>query len=99
MARISKIPTSILPQSLEDCKNGNHSNYQEKRGEPRLYHQPPLFDAEFPLTSKRQKPQITSTPGVSPKERNRYRVVLGSQVLGDKLSLDEALSLAKRGAK
>jgi hypothetical protein len=41
------------------------------------------------------KPQISSTPGASPKQRDRYRVLLGEQVLGDNLTLDEALSIAK----
>jgi hypothetical protein len=45
----------------------------------------------------RQKPQIVSTPGVCPKERCRYRVVLGAEVLGDQLNLDAALKLAKGG--
>jgi hypothetical protein len=31
-----------------------------------------------------QKPQISSIPGISPKEPHRYRVVLGGQVLGDR---------------
>jgi hypothetical protein len=45
----------------------------------------------------RQKPQISSIPGVSPKQRDRYRVVFGSEVLGDRLTLDEAIALAKGG--
>jgi hypothetical protein len=45
----------------------------------------------------RQKPQILSIPGVSPKERHRYQVTLGGQVLGDHLSIDEALLLVKEG--
>lgn len=56
----------------------------------------------FPLPLKCQKPQISSVSGVSgvsPKVRNRYRVVLGDAILGDKLSLDEALQVARRGAK
>jgi hypothetical protein len=47
----------------------------------------------------RHKPQIVSIPGVCPKERSRYRVVLGTEVLGDRLTMDEALLLAKGGAK
>jgi hypothetical protein len=46
----------------------------------------------------RQKPQISSIPGVSPKARRRYKVVFGSEVLGDQLTLDEALQLAQGGA-
>lgn len=49
------------------------------------------------IFSKTSKPQIATTPGLSPKERNRYRVIFGTEILGDKLSLDEALKLAKRG--
>lgn len=43
---------------------------------------------------KRQKPQISSIPGISPRIRNRYRVVLGDEVLGTELDLDAALQLA-----
>jgi hypothetical protein len=46
---------------------------------------------------KRQKPQIVSIPGIPPREPNRYRVILGEQILGERLALDEALALAKRG--
>jgi hypothetical protein len=46
----------------------------------------------------RNKPQIVSIPGISPKERHRYRVLLGDKVLGDFLSLDEAIALANGGA-
>ena len=54
-------------------------------------------EAEYLLHGKRQKPQILSVPGVSPKERNRYRVKLGTETLGTHLSIDEAITLAKRG--
>ncbi len=47
---------------------------------------------------KRQKPQISSIPGISPRERDRYRVLIGSEILGDRLTLDEALQLAQGGA-
>lgn len=47
-------------------------------------------------SQKRKKPQISSIPGISPKERNRYRVMLDSAVIGDHLDLDAALKLAKR---
>ena len=42
------------------------------------------------------KPQISSLPGMSPKERHRYRVALGSEVLGTHLTLDQALLLANQ---
>lgn len=51
----------------------------------------------FPLSGKRQKPQILSIPGASPKERNRYRVLLGEKVLGDRLTAQEAQRLANGG--
>ena len=51
----------------------------------------------FPFASQRGKPQISSIPGISPKKRDRYRVMVGDRVLGDRLTLDEALNLAKRG--
>jgi hypothetical protein len=46
-----------------------------------------------------QKPQISSIPGISAKRRDRYRVTLGDHVLGDFLTFDEALQLARGGAK
>jgi hypothetical protein len=49
----------------------------------------------FPLPLKRQKPQITSVPGTSIRERDRYRVVIEGAILGDRLTLDEAVNLAK----
>jgi hypothetical protein len=43
-----------------------------------------------------RKPQISSIPGISPKERNRYQVKVGSETLGTHLSIDEALLLANQ---
>lgn len=43
-----------------------------------------------------KKPQISSIPGIAPKERCRYRVTLGDQILGDFLTIDEAIALANR---
>ena len=53
----------------------------------------------FNHTGNLRKPQICSVPGVCPKQRNRYRVLMGDRILGDRLTLDEALLLAKGGAK
>lgn len=53
---------------------------------------------EFAL-QKCSKPQISSTPGIPPKEKHRYRVSLGNRILGDRLTLDEAIALAKRGKR
>jgi hypothetical protein len=44
----------------------------------------------------RQKPQIVSISRISPKERDRYRVILGSEILGDRLTIDEAIALANQ---
>jgi hypothetical protein len=41
-----------------------------------------------------QKPQIQSIPGVSAKERRRYRVMLGEEIFATGLTSDEALKLA-----
>jgi hypothetical protein len=46
-----------------------------------------------------RKPQISSIPGISPRERNRYRVTLGDKVIGDRLDLDEAIKVAKFGLR
>ena len=51
-----------------------------------------------PQNSKlfRQKPQIATISGVSPKKRNRYRVVLGDEVLGAQLTIEQAIALANQ---
>jgi len=51
------------------------------------------------LDRNQQKPQIVSVPGISPKQRDRYRLMRGDEVLADFLSLDEAIALVKGGAK
>jgi len=53
----------------------------------------------FNHTGNLRKPQICSTPGTSPKERDRYRVTFQGQILGDHLSIDQAIELAKRGGR
>lgn len=58
----------------------------EKRGATRLSHPTNLG-----------KPQIQSCPGVPMRQRARYRVVLGDEILGERLTIDQALALAKRG--
>lgn len=50
----------------------------------------------FNLTGNRLKPQIASIPGVSLKDRNRYRVVLKGEILGDRLTIDQAIALANK---
>ena len=44
------------------------------------------------------KPQILSIPGISPKQRDRYRVLLGDRILGDRFIQGEAIVLAKGGS-
>jgi hypothetical protein len=41
------------------------------------------------------KPQILSIPGISMKRRDRYRVMVGNEVLGEFLTIDKALPLAQ----
>jgi hypothetical protein len=72
----------ILSQLNSKSKNANHS------------YQLPLSLAS-PQNS--QKPQIVSVPGISPKERNRYRVVVGTEILADGLTADEAFELTGKG--
>jgi hypothetical protein len=50
----------------------------------------------FTSLGKRHKPQICSIPGVFPKQRDRYRVMVGDRILGDRLNLDEAIALANQ---
>ena len=49
------------------------------------------------LFLQKSQPQISCLPGVSVKQKHRYRVILGGEILGDKLSLNEALKLAGLG--
>ncbi len=56
------------------------------QGDPQVCELPPL---------QRQKPQISSIPGVSAKEKNRYRVTLGGVILGAQLTSQEAYLLAQ----
>ena len=60
-----------------------------------------FFQLSLPIASlqEQQKPQISSIPEIPPKQRDRYRVMLGDLVLGDRVTLDEALKLAKGGAR
>ncbi len=58
------------------------------KGEP----QPKELQKLFSL-----KPQIISIPGVAPMAREHYRVRIGDRILGDFLSIDEALRFAKGG--
>jgi hypothetical protein len=74
---------TIFSQSNRNSNNKNHS------------HQ---LSLPLALDRKPHKPQISSIPGISPKQRDRYHVVLGDEILGDRLTLDEAIALVKGGA-
>jgi len=50
----------------------------------------------FTHTGNLHKPQISTIPGISVKQRDRYQVVLNDVVLGDRLTLDEAIALANQ---
>jgi hypothetical protein len=71
---------------------------QSRQSKKKSPQQLELFAAPNTGLSLKIKPQIASIPGVPPKERHRYRVLLGREILGDQLTLDEAIALAKRGA-
>jgi len=94
----------ILSQLNSVCKNDNHSHPQlEKRDASRLSKKPKQLtiweSPQNPAPSAKlfcRKPQIASIPGASHKELHRYRVILGSEVLGDRLTLDEAIALANQ---
>lgn len=63
-----------------------------------IHHNPQSSSPDlFNQLSKRQKPQIESIPGVLPKERKRYQIKVGEQVIATNLSIDEALQVAKGG--
>jgi hypothetical protein len=76
-----KKPFIIIPQSNRNSKNDNHS------------HQ---LSLPLALDRNQQKPQISSIPGISPKQRDRYRVTVENRILGDRLTLDEAIFLANQ---
>ncbi len=80
---------TILSQLREE------GNFPHQLSLPLVAPQKPAQQAE--LFSR--KPQISSIPGASPKEKNRYRVTLGDEVIGNRLDLDEAIKVAKFGLR
>jgi hypothetical protein len=54
---------------------------------------------EVLLFKKRRKPQISCIPGISLTSQRKYQVKVGDRILGDKLTLQEALELAKGGTR
>jgi hypothetical protein len=84
----------ILPQK-------SPSEGRERRDASRLSQNLPVDGRQLELFTPqgiRHKRQISSIPGISPKERHRYQVTLGGEILGDRLTLDEALKLLKAGS-
>jgi hypothetical protein len=81
----------ILSCSEKNYKNDNRSHLQLN-----LWESPQIPAPEANLFH-RNRPQIVSIPGVSLKEQHRYRVMLGHEILGDQLTIDEAVKLVKRG--
>jgi hypothetical protein len=82
-----KKPFIIVSQSQKNSKKDENHSHQLTL--PLAFPQKPeIF---------RQKAQITSSPGVLQKQRDRYRVLMGDRILGDRLSLDKALQLAQGG--
>jgi hypothetical protein len=74
----------------------------KKTCNPSVTHNPPIEGRQLELfnhTGIRHKPQILSIPGVSQKQRDRYRVVFGGEILDDRLSIDQAIALAKGGER
>jgi hypothetical protein len=85
---MTKIRNPIVAQKRQSRQSDGQSPQQLE-----------LFAAPDTGLCLKVKPQIPSIPGISPKERRRYRVKLGDKVLGDRLTLDEALQLAKQGER
>jgi hypothetical protein len=93
------LSATIVAQLKPSKQLRQHEGQFEGRSPQEQYRQLGLFDqqkTEFPPQPKRQKPQISSTPGTSPKELSRYRVTLAGKVLGDRLTADEALALSNQ---
>jgi hypothetical protein len=85
MRKNIKNSLTIFSQSHEIYNNDNHSHQLAL----------PLASPQKPGIFHR-KPQISSVPGILLKERNRYRVMLGDEILGDNLAIDQAIALANQ---
>ena len=46
--------------------------------------------------TRKQNPQISSIPGICPKDRHRYQVTHETELLGDRLTIDQAILLANQ---
>ena len=72
---------------------------QTKNRATNIAQKPPAKGRQLDLFTHQgnlHKPQISIISGILPRERNRYRVVLGGRVLGDFLNLNEAIALANQ---
>jgi hypothetical protein len=87
---------NILAQNplVEGRDNRDTSRISRKPKQLNLWESPQIPVPEAQLF--RHKPQIVSIPGIPLKERHRYRVTSGDEVLGDFLTLDEAIALANQ---
>ena len=104
-SQIASFRPDILAQPNRVYKNDNYSHSHNRNAsrisrrskQLNLWESPqnPVPEAQL----FRRKPQVSSIPGIPLKERHRYRVTSGGEVLGDFLSLDEAIELAKRGMR
>jgi hypothetical protein len=79
---------------VEGRQKRDASRLSEKSKQVNLWKSPQSPVPEAGLF--RQKPQIVSISGISLKELHRYQVVLRGEVLGDRLTLDEAIALANQ---
>jgi hypothetical protein len=90
------------PSSIANYSKNNHNPAyptHEKSKQLTIGESPQqleLFVTQNTGLSLKIKPQIASIPGASLKERHRYRVTSGGEVLGDFLTLDEAIALANQ---
>ena len=88
---------NIFAQLNSDSKNNNHS--QLHLDNQRANQLPTGESPQNPAPSAklfRQKPQIVNIPGVLLKEQHRYRVVLDDEVLGDRLTIEQAIALSNQ---
>jgi hypothetical protein len=111
-AKNSERERSVLRKSIEApiCSDSlkiapdfqGHCGVRFKRCLRRAIPKAPEIPKPEPLPKALQnlfvpKPQILSIPGITATAGKRYRVVLGGEIIGDQLTIDEALKLARGG--
>jgi hypothetical protein len=82
--RSTTVPQNQGKQSLQSLILTNHDN---------------RIDGAIKNWNTRQKAQISSIPGVSARERNRYRVVLNGEILATGLTSEQAFEMVKQGGR